>query len=85
MRNVFSRVPSAAVRALHDGQLYAYVPDRLCNQGRTIEHNTERPALIRFDPPSFHRNGEAYVLIGRLGDALPDPHPMPFSVSVLPA
>jgi len=84
-RNLFSRVPSAAVRLLHDGCLYAYVPDHLTNQGRTVEHNSERPRLVRFAPPSFHANGEAHVWIGRLGDALPDPDPLPFSVSVAPA
>jgi hypothetical protein len=83
-RNLFSRVPSGAVRRLHDGHLYAYVPDRLCNQARTVEHNPERPALVRFDPPSFHKGGEAYVWIGRIGDALPNPQPLPFSVTIEP-
>ena len=85
MRNVYSRVPAAAVRLQHDGFEYAYVPHRLCNQGRTIEENFERPALYRFEGPSFIRNGEAFVYIGRIGDALPDPAPVPFGVSIIPA
>jgi hypothetical protein len=85
MRNIYSRVPSGAVHTQHDGCEYVNVPHRLCNKGRTIDENFERPALYRFEGPSFIRNGEAYVYIGRIGDALPDPENVPFGVSIIPA
>ena len=82
MRTFFSRVPAAAVFTEIDGNAYARIPHRLDaneNKIRIIE-DFDSPRMVRFNTPSFIKNGEAYVYFARVDDALSIGY-VPFGVS----
>ena len=81
MRLYYSRVPSAAVRPMFDGNLYAYIPHRMGGD-KVIEDYANPRMMLCTERTHFVRNGEAYVLFAKRGDALPVPF-VPFGVSVV--
>lgn len=84
MNLFYSRIPSAAVKPLFDGKLYAYIPHAMDHAKPAVITDYENPLMMRFnEPASFVRNGEAYVLFAKRGDALPVPAALPFGVSVI--
>lgn len=82
LHNYYSRIPAAAVKREFDGHLYAYVPHAI--ERERVCEDFDKPRMMRFcEPASFYRDGEAYVLIGRRGDAIPLGLPLPFGVTCI--
>lgn len=76
----FSRIPAAALRREIDGNLYALVPHHITPRG--IREDFSAPRMVRADGCEI-RNGEAWVLIGCMGDAIAQTTCLPFGVSFL--
>lgn len=84
MRHYFSRIPAAAVKPMFDGNLYAHIPHKIDQTKPAIIENYDAPVMMRYsEPASFIKNGEAYVLFAKRGDALPEPVFIPFGVTVI--
>lgn len=84
MRCYYSRVPAAAVHALFDGFLYTRIPHEMPRGCDHVIEDFDRSRLVRFiEPASFIKNGEAYVLFAKRGDALPVPAALPFGVTCI--
>lgn len=82
MNHYYSRIPADAIRRMFDGNLYAYIPHRF--DGNVVIEDFSKPRMLRFtEPDSFIKNGEAYILFAKRGDALPVPF-VPFAVTVIP-
>lgn len=79
----YSRIPAAAVFTMFDGKTYARIPHSI--QDGTILENFEAPRMLRFCAGSFIENGEAYILFGKRGNAIPVKGFVPFGVSVIEA
>lgn len=79
----YSRIPAAALRREIDGQLYAYIAERLSvsPKGARIVQDYTRPRMVRADGAKI-ASGEAYVLFATIGDAVPLLGHIPFGVSV---
>ena len=77
----FARVPAAAVRLLPDGNLYAYAFRNLrcLTSGRVTVGEVEDARLLRV---ARIDRGEAYVYLGRAGDAIATTDNLPFDVTV---
>lgn len=74
--NYFYRVPSGAVHREPDGHLYAWV-------GATVTENGVRECKerkVKADDCLFH-NGEGYVWIGSMGEAIAQRVNLPFAVT----
>ncbi len=70
MLHYYSRVPSSAVFPLFDGKLYVNIPHSV--EGDSVTENFQTPHMMRFDGvDSFHKNGEAFVLFAKRGEAVP--------------
>lgn len=82
MNLYFSRIPSAAIHRQIDGKLYANIPHDMTVGGCIVE-DYDKPRMMRFDPPSFTKGGEAYVLFAKRGDAIPARGHIPFGVTVI--
>lgn len=75
MISYYARIPAAAQRRLFDGHTYGIAYERM-NQGRietTCDEHMYRVAFVT--------NGEAYLLLGRAGDAIAQIVNLPFGVS----
>lgn len=83
MQNFYSRVPALAVKPMFDANLYANIPHSIDHSSAVITEDFENPRMMRFTEPSFIKNGEAYILFAKRGDALPMPKTIPFGVSVI--
>lgn len=78
----YSRIPSAAVKPMFDGNLYAHIPHSIA--GDIVIENFDKPRMLRYtEPDSFIKNGEAYILFAKRGDAIALAMPVPFGVTVL--
>lgn len=76
----YARVPSAAVELYPDGHYYAYVDlEMVCGLGRVTVMESVYPHLLRV---TRHANGEAYVFLGRAGEAIANTVNLPFDVTV---
>lgn len=78
----YQRVPAAAAYPMFDGKLYANTTARMEHLPNGKIAIIESPVDdYRMMPASFIRNGEAYVYIGKIGDAIAQTTNLPFSVS----
>ncbi len=77
----FARVPASAVRLLPDGNLYAYVARNLyvSPEGNVVIGHYEDARLLRVARVD---RGDAYVCLGRAGDAIATTDNLPFDVTV---
>lgn len=82
MRHYYSLTPAAAVRPGFDGHSYVKIPHDMPGPGSVIVENFNAPRMMRWTSDCFVRNGEAWVLFAKRGDALPLPDSMPFGVSM---
>ena len=83
MFRYYSRIPAAAVFTMFDGKTYARIPHSI--QGETIIECFEFPRMLRFCAESFIKDGEAHILFGKRGNAIPIKGFVPFGVSIIEA
>lgn len=84
MIRFYSRVPSAAVFREIDGNSYALIPHALDIPRKRITEDHANPRMVRFDRACFHRNGEAYVWFGSVGEGIGIPlDNLPFAVTAI--
>lgn len=82
MLHYYSRIPSAAIFPLFDGNQYARIPHSA--EGDKVREDFENPRMVRYsEPGSFIKNGEAYVLFAKRGDAIPLTGALPFGVTCI--
>lgn len=81
MFHYFARVPENAAFRHIDGNLYAHVDVCMLHlpSGRVTAATSDKPRMM---PVDHVKNGEAYVRIGKAGDAIAVIQNLPFSVSV---
>ena len=82
MLHYYSRIPAAAIFAMFDGNQYARIPHTA--DGDKVREDFENPRMVRYvESESFIKNGEAYILFAKRGDAIPITSALPFSVTVI--
>ena len=87
MITYFALVPAAAVSRLpFDGKLYAHSDLHLCHlpSGKVSVHSKPSDVrLLRVDEDRANINGEAWIRIGKAGDAIAATVNLPFAVSIV--
>lgn len=78
----FSRIPAAAIFPMFDGNQYAHIPHTA--DGDKVCEDFETQRMVRYaESESFIKNGEAYILFAKRGDAIPINGALPFGVTVI--
>jgi hypothetical protein len=77
----YARVPEAAAKPYWDGHTYATIRLELYDlPGRVHVRESKRDRLMRVD---HVQNGEAYITLGKAGDAIACCVNLPFSVTAV--
>ena len=82
MLHYFSRIPAAAIFPMFDGNQYARIPHTA--DGDKVREDFANPRMVRYVvSESFIKNGEAYMLFAKRGDAIPLTGALPFGVTCI--
>lgn len=80
MLHYFSRIPAAAIFPMFDGNQYARIPHAA--DADKVREDFENPRMVRYvESESFCKNGEAYILFAKRGDAIPITSALPFAAT----